>query len=108
MYSIKEAAATKKKFWTLFGYYMVPVPSASGEHINWINYKTGIKEISIKTDVGIHRCSVSIEIYSTDIMLQHHYFDLLCNFTKDHSEFLKANDYMKRAKKTNGILFMQN
>jgi hypothetical protein len=45
MYSRQETALLKQQFWTVFGQYMSPVLSAGGEHINWMNYKTGEKDI---------------------------------------------------------------
>ena len=43
MYTQQEAAALRQKFWISFGKYISPIPSASGEKVNWINYRTGIE-----------------------------------------------------------------
>ena len=48
MYSKSEASQLKQEFWTSFGQYMSPVLSAEGEKLNWINYKTGEKDIFFK------------------------------------------------------------
>ncbi len=45
MFSKQEASQLRKDFWTAFGLYMRPIPSAEGDKINWINYKTGEKDI---------------------------------------------------------------
>ena len=45
MYSKAEATQLRQAFWTAFGQYMAPVPSAEGETTNWINYKTGFKHL---------------------------------------------------------------
>jgi hypothetical protein len=50
MYSKEEAGKIKTAFWTAFGQYMLPVPSADEEKINWINYKTGVKHIRFKLE----------------------------------------------------------
>src|SRR6478609_11755981 len=48
MYSKKEAGELKQEFWTKFGQYMNPIPSSDYEQVNWINYKTGEKDIFIR------------------------------------------------------------
>ncbi|RZK28608.1 MAG: DUF4268 domain-containing protein, partial [Hymenobacter sp.] len=45
MYSKAEATQLRQAFWTTFGQYMAPVPSAEGWPTNWINYKTGLKHV---------------------------------------------------------------
>ncbi|MCF3107158.1 DUF4268 domain-containing protein [Niabella sp. CC-SYL272] len=62
MYSKHEAALIKKEFWTSLGMYLKPVLNASGQKINWINYKTGIKGIYFRTDVTKKAASVAVEL----------------------------------------------
>lgn len=52
MYSKQEVAAINQAFWLTFGRYMAPVPSASGDRVNWINYKTGVKGIRFTMSVN--------------------------------------------------------
>jgi hypothetical protein len=80
VYTKEEASTIKQKFWTAFGKYMQPVPSADGEKINWINYKTGIKGISFKLNADNNKATVAIEISLTDTNLQYQYFDIFANF----------------------------
>lgn len=47
MYSKEFTAGITQRFWETFGKYMAPVPSATGEKVNWVNYKTGVKGIRI-------------------------------------------------------------
>lgn len=47
MYTKHELTRIRETFWTTFGKYMAPIPSADGEKINWINYKTGVKNVRI-------------------------------------------------------------
>jgi hypothetical protein len=76
VYTKEEASQIKQKFWTAFGRYMQPVPSASGEKVNWINYKTGIKGIFFKLNADNCCATATIEISLLDTTLQHLYFDL--------------------------------
>ena len=62
MYTKQEASAIRQQFWTTLGKYLLPIPSASGNKINWINYKTGIKNIRFKMDAVNKEAIVRIEI----------------------------------------------
>lgn len=86
MYSEKEASAIKQKFWTSFGQYMAPVASLSGEKINWINYKTGIKGISLKANADNNQAFVAIEISVSDKIIQENYFKLFHTFKKQFKD----------------------
>ncbi len=88
MYTKAEASAVKQKFWTSFGKYMSPVPSASNEKINWVNYKTSIKGIFFKMDADKNAASVSIEISLLNIELQNLYVQTFRNFAKQFEEIV--------------------
>jgi Domain of unknown function (DUF4268) len=75
MYTKEEASLVRQKFWTSFGKYMQPVPSANGEKVHWINYKTGIKGIHFKMDADNTAAFVAIEFTCPDKDLQKKYFD---------------------------------
>jgi hypothetical protein len=62
MYSKEQISKLKTQFWTNFGQYMKPVPSASGLPVNWINYKTGIRHIHFKMDADDTSAVIAIEI----------------------------------------------
>jgi len=62
MYSKKEIADLKKSFWTSFGQYLKPLPNANGEGINWVNYKTGIRNIYFRMDADNKKASIGIEL----------------------------------------------
>lgn len=66
MYSREETKRIKEKFWTTFGQYMSPIPSAEGEKVKWINYKTGIKFIHFKMDATNKNALIMIEISHPD------------------------------------------
>ena len=62
MYDKHQASEIRQQFWTSLGQYLAPVPSASGQKVNWINYKTGIREIQFKMDAQNKYSFVAIEI----------------------------------------------
>ena len=62
MYSQEQTSKLKAQFWTSFGQYMKPVPGASGLAVNWINYKTGIRNIRFKMDADNTKAFIAIEI----------------------------------------------
>ncbi|MFZ4771323.1 MAG: DUF4268 domain-containing protein, partial [Ferruginibacter sp.] len=66
MYTREQASQIKQVFWTRFGKYMLPVLSADGEKINWINYKTGIRTVSFKMNATKDEVSIAIEIVHKD------------------------------------------
>ncbi|PQL94706.1 DUF4268 domain-containing protein [Apibacter adventoris] len=70
MYSKEEAYQRKKRFWISFGQYMSLQPSNRGAKVNWLNYKTGIKDLYFRIKVNNHSASVFIEISSKDTKIQ--------------------------------------
>ena len=62
MYTREQASLMRQKFWTQFGKYMAPVASASGEKINWINYKTGIPHLFFRMNAGKESAYIGIEM----------------------------------------------
>jgi hypothetical protein len=75
MYSKQEAAQLKQQFWTTFGRYIRPVQSANGEKINWVNYKTGDKDIYFRMQADNKKASIAIEVTHKDEGLQALYFE---------------------------------
>jgi hypothetical protein len=80
MYSKQEASQLRQEFWTTFGQYMSPVLSAEGEKVNWINYKTGEKNISFRMQADNKRASIRIELTHKDDEIQQLYFEQLLQF----------------------------
>ena len=102
MYTQQEAAALRQKFWISFGKYIAPIPSASGEKVTWINYRTGIKNIHFKMDALFSEATVSIEITHNDIAEQELYFNHFKTFKKALDETLGEkwawqNDYVNES-----------
>ncbi len=75
MFSKNEAAQLKQQFWTSFGQYMAPISSAEGQKVNWVNYKTGVKDLYFKTEAGNTSAIVSIVMAHTGINRQTLLFD---------------------------------
>jgi hypothetical protein len=81
VYSKKETSLLREQFWTAFGLYMAPVLSAEGEKINWINYKTGQKDIRFVMQVDT-TAYIAIEFSHKDAELQDLQFEKLLQFKK--------------------------
>jgi hypothetical protein len=74
------------QFWSVFGKYMAPVPSAEGEKINWINYKTGAKFIRFNMQCTDNAVFIALELSHPDIVLQQQQFDQVTKFKKQFQE----------------------
>ena len=62
MYSARQIAATREKFWISFGKYLQPVPAASGTRVTWVNYATGLKSISFRMYFERNEAYIGIEV----------------------------------------------
>jgi len=74
MYSKKEAGVLKQEFWTKFGQYMNPIPSSDHKQVNWINYKTGEKDIFIRMHADNKKAIIAFELVHKDPEIQEFYF----------------------------------
>ncbi|WP_198652190.1 DUF4268 domain-containing protein [Chitinophaga deserti] len=70
LYSKEEASRIREEFWTTFGQYIAPQPSAEGLRINWINYKTGIRHLFFKMEAGSRGGVIAIESTHPDEGIQ--------------------------------------
>jgi len=66
LYSRDQASQIRQAFWTAFGQYIAPHPSADGLRINWINYKTGIRHLYFKMHADKREAFIAIEISHPD------------------------------------------
>ncbi|WP_143960121.1 DUF4268 domain-containing protein [Litoribacter populi] len=82
MYKKAEIAKTKKEFWTAFGAYMKPVPSAEGTRVNWQNYKTGVKQLFFRMKAERGFASIGIELNHPDLDIQELQYEQLLMFKK--------------------------
>jgi hypothetical protein len=82
MYSRQEASRLRQEFWTIFGQYMVPVLSAEGNLINWVNYRTGIKNIVFRMNADHQKAVAGIEILHKDGTIRALYFNRFLELQK--------------------------
>jgi len=75
MYTREEASYLRQAFWTAFGQYIAPHLSSEGLKVNWINYKTGIKNVFFRMDADHQRGYIGIEITHSDPEIQQIYFE---------------------------------
>lgn len=71
---------TRSDFWITFGKYMAPVPSYWGTKTNWINYKTGIKDMYLKMDATGKTTRIGIELTHKDEGLRDLFYEQLQEF----------------------------
>lgn len=89
MYSRQETSQLKQEFWTTFGKYMSPVLSVDGEQINWINYKTGEKNISFRMNADSKNASIAIELTHKDKGIQQLYYEQLVQLKNIFEDVVK-------------------
>jgi hypothetical protein len=77
MYSRQEAAQLRASFWTSFGLYMAPVPSAEGLKTNWVNYKTGVKDLYFKMQAESGSARIAIVLTHADAARRQEFFQQL-------------------------------
>jgi hypothetical protein len=75
MYSKAAISQTKHSFWIAFGRYMAPQLSSEGLKVNWINYKTGFKNLYFKMEVGTKEASIAIVITHPEISVQEKFYE---------------------------------
>ncbi|SHK35809.1 DUF4268 domain-containing protein [Hymenobacter psychrotolerans] len=75
MYSKTEVTQLRQAFWTTFGQYMAPVPSAEGVPTNWINYKTGLKHVYFRMQADGRRATIGIELTHPDAGVRELFFE---------------------------------
>ena len=75
MYTKEQISKQRKKFWTIVGQYMKPVPGAGSEKVNWLNYKTGIRNVFFRMDADQYKANIAIEIRHIHHEERMHYFN---------------------------------
>lgn len=100
MYSKEEASRIRQQFWITFGKYMKPVLSAEGLPINWINYKTGIKNLFFRMNAEKREAIISVDIVHPDSDTRERYFEQFLAF-KTMFEVLMNEEWEWNAETTN-------
>ena len=54
---------------------MRPLRGADDKQVNWLNYKTGIKNLYFRMDADNDNATIAIELRHTDRETQQHYFE---------------------------------
>ncbi len=75
MFSKEEASLIKRNFWTKLGQYLALHQSSGGLKVNWINYKTGLKDVYFRMDADKKTAYIGIEIHHADIEIQALFFE---------------------------------
>ena len=75
MYTREQASAIKREFWTSLGTYLAPYRSSEGNRVNWLNYKTGLKNVYFRMDADKRKASIAIEITHADEGIQELFFE---------------------------------
>lgn len=75
MYTREQTSQLRQAFWTAFGQYMAPVLSAEGMRTNWINYKTGLKDVFFRMQADKKQASIAIELNHPDVEIQELFFE---------------------------------
>ncbi len=85
MYTKQQTSGLRQEFWTAFGQYMSPVLSEDGEKINWINYKTGVKDVFFKMNAANKFADISIELTHADVEMQQLFFERFLRVKKNNA-----------------------
>lgn len=80
MFSKEEAARLRQQFWISFGQYMKPILGAEGLPVNWVNYKTGVKNIFFRMDAEKKLANIAIEIAHPDEGIRELFFEQFQEF----------------------------
>ncbi|MBC8085010.1 MAG: DUF4268 domain-containing protein [Hymenobacter sp.] len=75
MYSKTETTQLRQAFWTTFGQYMAPVPSAEGRPISWLNYKTGLRHVHFRLHADGRHAAIAIELTHPDAGIRELFFE---------------------------------
>jgi len=75
MFTREQSSLIKQEFWTAFGKYMSPVPSAEGLKINWVNYHTRIKDVHFRMNADKKFASICILIQHADPEIQELFYE---------------------------------
>lgn len=57
---------------------MKPVPSAFGLPVNWVNYKTGVKQVRFKMDAVAAIAAIGVEI-AGDVDIRYRVYGVFCS-----------------------------
>jgi len=74
VFSQSETSRIRQEFWTAFGKYMSPIASSEGLKVNWVNYRTGVKNVYFRMETLADRGMISISIEHSDAGIRDLFF----------------------------------
>ncbi len=86
MYASSIRSGLTAEFWASFGRYMAPVPPAGAQPVNWVNYKTGIKDIRFLLRADTHHARIAVCFLHSDTEKQHRFFSFFKQFETAFAE----------------------
>jgi hypothetical protein len=75
MYTREESSLIRQEFWTAFGKYMSPIRSSEGMRVNWINYKTGVKDVYFRMETLGDSATIGISMEHKDAGIRELFFE---------------------------------
>jgi hypothetical protein len=93
MFTKASASLTRSRFFTVFGQYMAPIPSASGHKVNWLNYNTGVKPVFFRLETPNKGAEIGFLVQHPN---EHLRFDLYNRFLdfQPHFEASIGHDWI--------------
>ncbi|ULQ53733.1 DUF4268 domain-containing protein [Flavihumibacter fluvii] len=88
MFPKLPASLIRTRFFTAFGQYMAPVPSASGDPVNWMNYKTGVKPVFFRLETPNRGAEIGFLIQHPDQHLRFRLYNLFLDFQPQFEEMI--------------------
>jgi len=74
MYGKEEAYELRKLFWTSFGKYMKRHKSADYSKVNWMNYKTGVKDLYFRLEADKRTANICVDLQMPDADIREIYY----------------------------------
>ena len=74
MYGKEEAYELRKLFWTSFGKFMKRHKSADFTKVNWMNYKTGVKDLYFRLEADKKTAKICVDLQMPDADIREIYF----------------------------------
>lgn len=74
MYGKEEAYELRKLFWTSFGKFMKKNRSADYSKVNWMNYKTGVKDLYFRLEADKRTARICVDLQMNDEDIREIYY----------------------------------
>jgi len=74
MYGKEEAYELRKLFWTSFGKFMKRHKSADFTKVNWMNYKTGVKDLYFRLEADKRTAKICVDLQMADADIREIYY----------------------------------